>query len=113
MIEVDTYNRKQGIIVTLAVLTIAWSATANAEGPTAEQREQVKAHYIAADVNGDRHLEHAEFVQFVNLNADAGIGRFGMIRRFGMYGRAFSKIDMDRDGLIAPQELAELSKRRR
>ena len=75
-------------------------------------REQAKANFLQADINQDRHLDFKEFTQFVNLNADHGIGRAAIIRRFGMHGRAFGKRDSNSDGLVSPQEIASARQRR-
>ena len=69
-------------------------------------REQAKANFLQADANQDRHLNFTEFTKFLNLNADHNIGRAATIRRFGMHGRAFQKVDANRDGMVSPQELA-------
>jgi hypothetical protein len=104
---------RPAVIIATVVFSIAAPGLSAAAEPSPAQREQVKANYMRADVNGDRMLEESEFIKFVNLNADSGIGRFGMIRRFGLHSRAFSRIDADRNGLIEPEELAEMSKQRR
>ena len=69
-------------------------------------REQAKANFLQADANQDRLLDLNEFTQFINLNADHGIGRAAMVRRFGMHRRAFGKLDSNRDGVLSPDELA-------
>lgn len=88
-----------------AIALISLLAT-NAASASDVDREQAKANFIQADVNQDLVLDFREFTEFVNLNAEHGIGRAGMIRRFGMHSRAFGKLDTNRDGIVTPEELA-------
>lgn len=90
------------LLTTATVLSLTISAPANAD----PQRTQAQANFVAADVNQDEQLDFAEFTTFVNLNADHGLGRAGMIRRFGMHDKAFSRVDANRDGVVSKQELA-------
>ncbi|MEO0855111.1 MAG: hypothetical protein AAFY15_16630 [Cyanobacteria bacterium J06648_11] len=90
----------------LSVITIIPLLVTNAASASDVNREQAKANFIQADINQDRVLDFNEFTQFVNLNAEHGIGRAGMIRRFGMHSRAFGKLDTNRDGIVTPEELA-------
>ncbi len=75
------------------------------------QRAQARANFQAADVNQDQVLDPAEFKTFINLNADHNLGRAGMIRRFGMYGRAFGTADANGDGVVSKQEIAARAQR--
>lgn len=65
--------------------------------------------YVQADVNGDTMLTFDEFSNFIDLNADDGLGRAGMIRDRGMHGFAFRRVDTNSDGLIAPDELSAMA----
>lgn len=89
-------------LMTVAVIALTIVAPAYAD----PQRAQAQANFIAADVNKDELLDLAEFTTFVNLNADHNLGRAGMIRGFGMHGRAFSEADANGDGMVSKQELA-------
>ena len=75
------------------------------------QRAQARANFQQADVNQDQVLDFAEFKTFINLNADDGLGRAGMIRRFGMHGRAFGQVDANADGVVSKQEIAARAQR--
>jgi Ca2+-binding EF-hand superfamily protein len=97
------------LLATTALATIAISHPANAQA----QREQARTNFLKADVNQDRQLDFAEFTTFINLNADHGLGRADMIRRFGMHGKAFGRLDANRDGVVTKNELAQASNRRR
>lgn len=85
---------------TLVALSIAGPASADA------QRAQARANFLEADVNKDEQLDLAEFTTFINLNADHNLGRAGLIRRFGMHGKAFGQADANRDGVVSKEEIA-------
>lgn len=65
-----------------------------------------KANFLQADINQDQQLDFGEFTTFINLNADNGLGRAPMIRRFGMHSRALGRLDTNRDSVVSRQELA-------
>lgn len=90
------------LFTTAAFMSLAISAPANAD----PQRAQVQANFQQADVNQDQQLDLAEFTTFINLNADYGLGRAGMIRRMGMHGRAFGTADANGDGVVTAEEIA-------
>lgn len=88
--------------VTATLISLALSTPALAD----PQRAQAQANFSKADMNQDQQLNFDEFTTFINLNADHGLGRAGMIRRFGMHGRAFGEVDMNRDGQVTKEEIA-------
>lgn len=90
------------LLASSAALASMIAAPANAD----PQRAQAQANFQAADVNQDQQLDLAEFTTFINLNADHGLGRAGMIRRMGMHGRAFGTADANGDGVVTPEEIA-------
>jgi len=69
-----------------------------------------KENYLQADVDGDLMLTLDEFTKFVDLNANDGLGRAGMIRDRGMHGFAFRRVDLNSDGLVAPDELSAMAR---
>lgn len=95
------------VVASAAALSFAIAAPASAN----PQRAQAQANFQQADVNKDGQLDSAEFTTFINLNADHGLGRAGMIRRFGMHGRAFGQLDANRDGVVSKQEIAAQAQR--
>ncbi|MGF1651659.1 MAG: hypothetical protein ACFCUN_14545 [Hyphomicrobiaceae bacterium] len=95
------------LLASASVLSLSIAAPANAD----PQRAQVQANFEAADVNQDGQLDMAEFTTFINLNAQYGLGRAGMIRSFGMYERAFSEADANGDGVVTKEEIAARAQR--
>lgn len=85
-----------------SLLAIAIFAPAVAQ----DQREKARANFQQADVNKDGQLDLPEFTTFINLNADYGLGRAATVRRLGMYAKAFSMADANRDGLVSREEIA-------
>ena len=90
------------VLMTVALVSLTIPTPTNADS----QRSQAQANFRVADVNGDGLLDKAEFTTFINLNADHGLGRAGMMRRLGMHGRAFGEADANRDGVVSKQEIA-------
>jgi hypothetical protein len=95
------------LFTTAILLTFAVAVPAHAD----RKRDQARINFQQADANQDQLLDLAEFTTFINLNADHGLGRASTIRRFGMYGRAFGKIDTNRDGTVSRQEIAAQAQR--
>ena len=103
-----TFNlRTATLIATATFATLATPASANAD----PERAQAQANFVAADVDQDEQLDFGEFTTFINLNADYGLGRAGMIRRFGMHGKAFGQVDANGDGVVSKQEIAAKAQR--
>jgi len=95
------------LLTSTAVLPFTLAVPANAD----PQRMQAQANFVAADMNQDEQLDMAEFKTFINLNADHNLGRAAMIRRFGMYGRAFGTLDANRNGVVSKQEITARAQR--
>jgi len=102
-----TISKKCMPLISSAIILSSMSASL-------AQADQVNAplameNYIQADTNGDTMLTLDEFSKFIDLNADDGLGRAGMIRDRGMHGFAFRRVDANSDGLIAPEELSAMA----
>ena len=95
------------LLTTAVFISLAIAAPANAD----QQRAQARANFQQADANQDGQLDFAEFTTFINLNADHGLGRASMVRRFGMYARAFGTADANADGVVTKQEIAARAQR--
>jgi Ca2+-binding EF-hand superfamily protein len=91
------------IIVATSALLVASPALANEK---ADDRAKAQENFQQADSNNDGKLTPAEFRKFIDANAKDGLGRAGMVRRFGAYGTAFGKVDKNADGVVTPRELA-------
>ena len=76
----------------------------------ADNAGKARANFLAADKNKDGKLSQSEFKLFIDANARDGLGRAGKIKQFGAYGRAFNKLDANKDGQISPKELAAARK---
>ncbi len=71
----------------------------------AQYEDESVAAFLAADANGDEHLDLAEFRTFVGILADSGAPMSIRIRNFAAYRIAFGRVDANNDGLASPQEL--------
>ena len=94
---------KTSIPIVVSALFVATPLLANQE---ADDRAKARENFQQADANSDRQLTRAEFRDFINANADDGLGRAGMVRRFGAYDTAFERLDKNEDGVVTPAELA-------
>ena len=90
-------------IVAASALLVATPVLANQE---ADDQAKARENFQQADADNDGKLTPAEFRNFINANADDGLGRAGMVRRFGAYETAFERLDTNADGLVTPRELA-------
>ena len=91
-----------------AVLAVSALMALVANGPafaSKSDKEQAKANFLGADVNNDGKLDFNEFKTFIDFNAQYGIGRASMVRRFGAYGKAFGEVDVNGDGFVTGKEI--------
>jgi len=63
------------------------------------------ANFQTSDANTDGVLSYEEFTTFVELGAAAGLGRLPQVSARGLHMRAFTRLDQNSDGRIAPEEL--------
>lgn len=70
------------------------------------KRLQVQTNFKTADVDNNDQLNLAEFKIFINLNADQNLGQAISVRRFGIYTKAFKKLDANGDGILTKHEIA-------
>lgn len=61
--------------------------------------------FLKADANSDRKISRAEFKTLVEALAASGAPKAQSVKRWGIYGVAFKKIDTNADGIITPAEL--------
>ena len=73
------------------------------------KRLQVQTNFKTADVDRNDQLNLAEFKIFINLNADQNLGQAVTVRRFGIYTKAFKKVDANGDGIVTKHEIAAQS----
>lgn len=92
-----------------AALTLLPAAAAQAQSLSPAQQEQVIANFVQADGNRDGALNRNEFETLINLNANDGLGKAGLVRRTGAYGAVFARLDADGDGLVTPVEVKALA----
>lgn len=64
--------------------------------------------FAAADQNGDRQLNSAEFKLFIDSVAAAGQGTAAKVKRLQRYDTAFARLDANQDGFVSVGELAAL-----
>lgn len=101
--------KKTALLISLSVACM--SAPLQSFAEDAPDLTQVKSNFDSADANGDGALSKEEFTNFVNANADDGIGRAPMIRKMKAYNRAFKTLDGDEDGLVTWEEFLTRQKK--
>ena len=98
------------LVPALAIPTNAAAGQADAitQSPPFDnaKRLQVQTNFKTADADRNDQLNLAEFKIFVNLNADQNLGQAISVRRFGIYTKAFKKLDANGDGILTKHEIA-------
>lgn len=99
------------LVPTLTITThaaAAGQADAITQSPPLDnaKRLQVQTNFKTADVDKNDQLNLAEFKIFINLNADQNLGQAISVRRFGIYTKAFKKLDANGDGILTKHEIA-------
>ncbi|MEZ5792592.1 MAG: hypothetical protein R3D34_18010 [Nitratireductor sp.] len=95
-------------ILCLASVLVVMLAQAHHASAADTDREKGAANFQLADANADNALNKSEFVTFIDLNAASNLGRAGMIQKNKRYDMAFSRLDVNGDGVVTPDELAGL-----
>ncbi|MEM9761243.1 MAG: hypothetical protein AAF968_01815 [Pseudomonadota bacterium] len=97
-----TLNTPTIFTALIALALIGTTAQANA---SEAKREQAVANFLKADADADGALTRGEFATLINLNANDGIGRARMVKRFGKQDVAFGRLDANADGLVTTDEM--------
>jgi Ca2+-binding EF-hand superfamily protein len=61
--------------------------------------------FIKADANSDRKITPGEFRTLIEELVATGSEKAISVKKWGVYGYAFKRIDADKDGMITPAEL--------
>jgi EF hand len=61
--------------------------------------------FIKADVNSDRKITPGEFRMLIEELVATGSEKAISVKKWGVYGYAFKRIDADKNGMITPAEL--------
>ena len=84
---------------------VAESATPNAEREKfLRTLQQVRENFESADEDGDDVITRGQFRVFVDANAEIDFAMSKQIKRMRAYQRAFSRVDLDRDGTLSWEE---------
>ena len=104
------------LVNVLFIVGLCWasdqSPKAVAESPTLNtEREkflstlqQVRENFESADEDGDDVITRGQFRVFVDANAEIDFAMSRQIKRMRAYQRAFSRVDLDRDGTLSWEE---------
>ena len=66
--------------------------------------QQVRKNFESADEDGDDVITRGQFRVFVDANAEIDFAMSKQIKRMRAYQRAFSRVDLDRDGTLSWEE---------
>ena len=84
---------------------VAESAALNAEREKfLRTLQQVRKNFESADEDGDDVITRGQFRVFVDANAEIDFAMSKQIKRMRAYQRAFSRVDLDRDGTLSWEE---------
>ncbi len=92
-----------------ALIAILLGGAALGAQPNDAERKLAAENILQADVDADGALSKSEFRTLIDLNAEDGIGRAAMIKRFGRYSMAFDRVDANADGLVTPDEIKQMA----
>ena len=98
--------------IALAAIAAPPLQAAQAQPANDAQREQVRANFREADIDGDGALTRAEFTRLIDLNAQHDIGHAKLIARLKRYGMAFGRADANENGSVTPEELSTMAEAR-
>lgn len=90
-------------ITTLAALSIGFAVPATQA--SAQYADAGVRSFLAADQDGDELLTLSEFRVFIQEMAAAGAPMSARVRNLGAYRIAFSRVDLNNDGVATPEEL--------
>ena len=74
----------------------------------AQAAEMARENHQQADANSDGLLSYDEFVTFIELNAEDGVGNAARVEARNMFQTAFNRVDANGDGSISADELRAL-----
>ena len=94
-------NAKKAILISMMAVVLSAASTAIA---TAYSQGEKNA-FIKADANGDRKIAPDEFRTLIAELVAIGSEKAISVKKWGVYGYAFKRIDADKDGMITPAEL--------
>ena len=84
---------------------VAEAATLNSEREKfLRTLQQVRKNFESADEDGDDVITRGQFRVFVDANAEIDFAMSKQIKRMRAYQRAFSRVDLDRDGTLSWEE---------
>lgn len=90
-------------LLPLLNVDLAWPASEPIPAGLADDTQA--AAFLAADGDGDKQLDEAEFRSMIDALAEAGRKNAVMVRRMNAYAMAFAKIDADANGVLTIPEL--------
>lgn len=94
---------KAGFLIRYAALLAVLSSFTPEMAAAYSQGE--KNAFITADANGDRKITPGEFPTLIAELVAIGSEKAISVKKWGVYGYAFKRIDADKDGVITPAEL--------
>ncbi len=84
---------------------VAESAALNAEREKfLGTLQQLRENFESVDEDGDDVITRGQFRVFVDANAEIDFAMSKQIKRMRAYQRAFSRVDLDRDGTLSWEE---------
>lgn len=92
-------------LIPAPALAIAFAFIATGAAAQDDNQKLAAENFAQADANEDGKLSKSEFRTFIDLNAEDNLGRAATVKSYGIYDRAFGRVDGNKDGYVTPEEI--------
>jgi hypothetical protein len=97
----NAFEEAPVIRLSAAALVLSGFAASSAFAYSGSEKDA----FLKADANADRKISRGEFKTLIDALAESGAPKAQSVKRWGVYGMAFKRIDANADEIITPAEL--------
>ncbi len=101
------------LLLSLAILAgLSVPKASQAQNMSAAELQKLLENVIEADRNDDGAISASEFETLINLNAADKLGRAERVKKSGLYGMVFKRLDANGDGFLTKEEMQQMAEAR-